>query len=350
MSNKVIFISDLHWGIKNSNASFMKSMEDYFNHELIPYCLNNSIDEIYILGDFWDTREVINNRCANIVYEVLTKFQEHNINLIILIGNHDTTYKTNINVHSLKFFNQFDNIRVIDTVTEETIHGKNVVMYPWQVDDTFQEVDWKYKDICLGHFEINNCKLNENSIHEGGTSQSWFFKNFKQTFTGHFHTWSDNYYGDRLIAYCGSPYHLTRHDINSDRGFIVYDFDTSEWERVFSKNTIKFISVDYDNELKEEDVKNNYVDVNVKIDKDFKADDFNDYISKLEKLEPIEIKIVPEYDIIENNEYITEDEATSIKTIPNMITWKLSKLDFEDDFKKDVEEYMNSLMEKTSIL
>ncbi len=354
MSTKAIFISDLHFGIKKSSNEFIRSMKTYFLNELLPYCKQNDVNDIYILGDFWDSREAINVKLSNIVYEILQEFNKNSINIVILVGNHDTTFKTSIDTHSLKFFNLFDNVEVIDKITERTIHGKNVVMYPWQVDETFQETVWKDKDLCLGHFSISGCKLNDVTIHEGGSRQNWFFNNFKQTFSGHFHTWSEYKHKDSIIAYCGSPYHLTRHDSNTDRGFILYDFADGSWERVWSKTTLKYLDINAGDILTPEQITGNIIDVNVKIDNDFDGDTLNIYIKSLEEYNPLSVKVVPVYDIIPEKSKTHEElvsTASEIKTIPDMVHYKLLNMqNIDDQFRSDIEEYMNKLLDECSTI
>jgi len=353
MSTKAIFLADLHWGIRKSSDNFINSMKTYFSDEVLPYCTENNIHEIYILGDFWDSREAINVKLSNVVYDVLQMFNDNDIKVIVLVGNHDTTFKTNIQTHSLKFFGLFDNVEVIDKMTEREIHGKNVVMYPWQVDETFQEVDWKDKDLCLGHFSISGCKLNDKVIHEGGSAQNWFFKNFKQTFTGHFHTHSEYRHNDNVIAYCGSPYHLTRHDRNSNRGFIVYDFADGNWERVWSQHTLRFVDINLGDTLKPHEITGNVIDVNVKIDDDFNSDTLELYLKSLHKHNPLSVHVVPSYDLMtrvtaEQEENISN--VSEIKTIPDMAHWKLSNMDISDELKSDIEDYLGTLLNECSTI
>jgi len=350
MSTKAIFISDLHWGIKKSNNNFMESMKTYFEEEVLTYCLDNDISDIYILGDFWDSRESTSVKLSNIVFDVLKMFESHNIKLIVLIGNHDITYRTNIQTHGLKFFSLFSNIEVIDKLTERTIHGKNVVMYPWQVDETFQDVQWKDKDLCLGHFEINGCLLHANSLFDGGSTQNWFFKNFKQTFSGHFHTHSETYHDGHEIIYCGSPYHLTRHDRNTDRGFIVYDFADGSWERVWSKHTLRFVDLELGDKVDKVLIKGNNIDVNVKIDNDFDPDVLAVYLKSLEKYEPLSVTVNPTYELIKEKDDAAEYDSSKVKTIPDMVHWKLSNLDIKKKLQKDIESYINNLLDECSTI
>ena len=351
MNTKAIFISDLHFGIKKSNVDFINSMESYFKGEVLSYCLDNDISDMYILGDFWDSRESTNVRLSNTVFDVLKQFESHNINIVVLVGNHDTTYKTHIQTHGLKFLSLFDNIEVIDKLTERTIHGREVVLYPWQVDDTFQDIKWKDKDLCLGHFEIKGCLLNSNTVFDSGNDKNWFFKNFKQTFSGHFHTHSETNYNDKEIVYCGAPYHLTRHDRNTDRGFVVYDFADGSWERVWSEHTLRFVEIELGYEVKKKsNIKGNIIDVNVKIDNDFESDVLNLYLKSLEQYEPLQVNVNPTYDLKLYSEDQEEYDASKIKTIPDMVHWKLSNLDIKPKLQKDIEDYLDTLLNECSTI
>jgi hypothetical protein len=119
------------------------------------------------------------------------------------------------------------------------------------------------------YFAINGCKLNKKQVNEGGNDQSFFHKNFKMTFTGHFHEPATYKSGKKEITYIGCPYHLDRNDSNGDRGVIVLDFETQKWERVFSKNALKYIVIPFGTDLTKVEIPNNIIDIHVNVKHDF---------------------------------------------------------------------------------
>jgi DNA repair exonuclease SbcCD nuclease subunit len=344
---KICLISDIHWGVHKSSKVFYSSQERYFTKELIPYLVENNIKDLYILGDMWDNRESTNNKVQNIVYHIFELLDEHDIKVTMLIGNHDTQYKTNIDFHSLKYLSLFPNVTIIDRITETEIDGLSVTMFPWQTDDLFTTKTYN-GDIAFGHFDIAGCLLNKSTIQEAGISQQWFFKNFNKTFSGHYHTQSE--YSDAAgneIIYLGAPYHLNRNDINSNRGVVILDTDTLEFERVYSKTPLKYISAIYPKPIEDIDIPNNIIDIHVNVTDKFDSKELNEYIYAIENNAdglPVNVNVVPHYENISlDHDDIDQEKLNKVKSIPDMVKLKLEEMDISDDMRKEVDEYVNKI-------
>lgn len=303
--SKIVIITDLHLGIHKNNLKFLKSQMDYFENEFIPYLKNNNIKKVFILGDIFDNRQSLN---IFVFREFLRKFFDKmkSFELHILLGNHDIYYNTEISVHSLDLFKDYENVNIYENIEKITIDNREILMIPWQIGN-FSITE--KADIAMGHLDLSGFNMYKQKISDEGISPIKFYENFKLTFSGHFHIRSikTNNYSD--IIYVGSPYQLTRNDSGEDRGFVVLDLETLKYEFIDNKNCIKFITVKYPQEITKEMIQGNVVDVNIEYNKDYNEQKFKDYLSKIENFEPV---FPPIPKIINNFLEISEDKNIDI--------------------------------------
>ena len=91
---KLCIINDTHFGVRNDSAVFLEHFILFFEEQFFPYCVDNNIDTVLHLGDFFDRRKYINFKVLNQVRKrIIDKFKDNNITLHVVIGNHDTFYK-----------------------------------------------------------------------------------------------------------------------------------------------------------------------------------------------------------------------------------------------------------------
>ena len=123
------------------------------------------------------------------------------------------------------------------------------MLIPWVIDieDFSVELDTnKYdSDICLGHFEIKGFVLNKFSVSNEGISSINLLNHFKTVYSGHFHKRSRMEKLGKSINYIGSPYQITRSDLDEERGFVIMDAETGETEFIENKESAKFVSLKY---------------------------------------------------------------------------------------------------------
>jgi len=293
MKNKIALLADLHFGVKKSNKTFLENQLKFYYDEFIPYCKDNDISDVVILGDVFDNRNSLNSYVLNKVYELFDTMNEL-FNIYVLLGNHDIYYSNSLGTHSIKFLKKFSNIRVFEDIELIDDNGKKFLFVPWIVDreDFRKRVANKNIecDVCFGHFEINGFALNNKKICDNGFNSKLFYNNYVKTFTGHFHLRNVRKINNSEIIYVGSPYEMTRSDSYSEKGFCVLDTNTLEYEFINSQKTMKHIVVEYPNIPKEEDIKNNHVDLVITIDDEYdskKNKEINKYIEKLNSYNPL---------------------------------------------------------------
>jgi DNA repair exonuclease SbcCD nuclease subunit len=204
-----LLLSDTHLGLYGSNDNWHEIVLKLFQ-TIADFCVKNNVKKIIHLGDFFDNRKSLNVKTISYaiqIAKILNDFETY-----LLVGNHDTFFKNQIYPHSLVIFNEYDNINVIDA--------------PWQLDGDIGLIPWRcgFGQIelpyLMGHFEINDFRMNSGYIMKRAELNRSDFNGFKQVISGHYHTpmVEDD------INYIGAPYHQSFADVG-ERGFYLWSRD-----------------------------------------------------------------------------------------------------------------------------
>lgn len=255
---KLALLGDLHFGKSNNDDIILTGMKSFYLNQLIPYLKDNNIKDVIIAGDVFDNRTTINVKVIHTAIEVFKQLA--NVATInITVGNHDLYYKNTNEIDSLCIFDSIPNVTVYRT---PNVIYSNIGVVPWLSEDKVDIEDLPASEICVGHFSINGFKLPKGIICDFGISYD-LFKRYKKVFSGHFHTSSTATIGGTEFTYIGSPYQLNRGDKNDSRGFIIFDNETLEFERVENIKSPKFIDLNFPDKFKPALITNNFIDVNV---------------------------------------------------------------------------------------
>jgi len=227
---RVAIVSDIHIGKHQNNSNWHKialEFGEYFRETL----KKDNIKDIIICGDVNDDREEISVQSINVVNELFTMWKDFNINIIV--GNHDCFYKTRSDVNSLALFSGWENINIINKITEYNIFGKLLAFCPWGTNtEQIPRCDYLF-----GHFEINGFNLSKMKVCIKGEESEPFLQKAPMIISGHFHLRDDRKYKNGRILYVGSPYELDWGDCGTDpRGFYYLDIPTGAYE--FKENTV----------------------------------------------------------------------------------------------------------------
>jgi DNA repair exonuclease SbcCD nuclease subunit len=295
INNNICIISDTHFGFENNSEQVLESSLKFFYDVLIPFLNKNKINNIFILGDIFDSRVSVNTKIQNEIYKLFDE-NLNNFNLYILIGNHDIYYNSTTEIHSLKFLKKFKNVTLIETPQIIKINNKEILMVPWIINnDTISNIVLENNaEILMGHFDIKGFNLNKFSISKHGINPDLFVNKFKIIFSGHFHTRSIRKIGNSEFIYIGTPYQLTRADMDEERGFLIYNLKSEKYKFFSNDVSTKFTSLEYPNSFSKKIIFNNRVDLTITYDKNsYKPNEYNKYINEIEKYKPI--KITPIY-------------------------------------------------------
>lgn len=227
---QVACVTDLHIGAHQNDARWHKitiEFAGWFKKQL----KERGIKDIIICGDVNNNREEVSVQSLHVANEVFTMWKDFNI--IMLVGNHDAYYKNRADVNSLSPFSGWQNITIVEDITEYNTFGKKLIFCPWGCEN---KINSKC-DYLFGHFEINGFNISKIKVCENGINSTDLLKYSKMIISGHFHFKEDRKYKNGRILYIGSPYELNWGDCGSEpRGFYYLNIPTGEYE--FVKNTI----------------------------------------------------------------------------------------------------------------
>jgi DNA repair exonuclease SbcCD nuclease subunit len=135
--NRVIFLSDIHLGLRNASIEWIENITSYFDKFFIPLLKKYKKKEkvmVIIAGDFFDNRQHIDINVMNIGSSIMYKLSKE-AEVFVLVGNHDIYKKKDTDVTSLKLFDMFDNVNVIYQMSEILLPGnKEMLLIPWVGD------------------------------------------------------------------------------------------------------------------------------------------------------------------------------------------------------------------------
>lgn len=220
---KICLIGDTHFGARNDSVQFDVFFKKFYDEVFFPYLDQHQIKTVFHMGDVFDRRKFINfsilKSCKEYFFEQL---RTRDIDMTVVLGNHDTYYKNTNDVNSLDLLlREYQNIKIVEQPTTEEVGGCTFTFAPWMCADNYDEVMNVLKipsEICIGHFEIDGFDMFRGVKNDGGMNRN-VLDQFEAVFTGHFHHRSsqDNIY------YLGSPYGFTWSDYDDPRGFHIFD-------------------------------------------------------------------------------------------------------------------------------
>lgn len=322
---KVCILGDCHFLVRNGSKSFNNYFEQFYSNIFFPYLINNNIKTVLQLGDIMDNRKNAHlqglSECKKYFFD---KFDEYDIQLITLVGNHDSFYRDNIEVNSQNLLiKEYNNVTIIDSPKQIELNDVPLTILPWickdNYDDCFNLINESKSDICLGHLELRDFAMHKGILCDEGMSPDLFDK-FEFVMTGHYHHRSNR--GN--IYYVGTPYELTWHDDSDPKGFHIFDLESRELE--FVQNPYKMFNKLYYDDLlsadtltediencKLEQYSNSYIKVVVKNKENPYL--FDLFLDSLYKINPIDLVIIEDLPDVLNEEINDIDETEDTLTI-----------------------------------
>lgn len=342
-SGNVILISDIHFGVSSSSEEWQENINDYFQNWFIPYVkdeLKKTPDAVICcLGDVYHDRKSIdidvNNLCIDI-FEQLAQI----IPVYIINGNHDLSKKTNKGNSSLRSLGNIDNVTVIKEPTMlQFVEGrKNIakvaaIPYLGDCNDENKELVKfdKRADYAFMHTDISKMKFDNGMTIVGAVDAEKFAG---KVISGHIHKRQET---DKVV-YVGSPYQMSRGDIDNQKG--IYKLVLSTGEMIFTPNNYSpiFQKIDITKFLNFTDkermdaLKNNYTDIvidEVNIDK-YKMGDVYEILNSCQA-KRAQIQVIKSKTNIQVNENDEEHTELSMEELINSAIDQLA--DVDDEFK-----------------
>ena len=308
---KVAIITDTHYGARKGSKYLHDYFELFYKNVFFPALEEHGIDTVIHMGDVFDSRKSIDYQsfewAKRVVFEPLKKYNVHAI-----IGNHDCYYKNTNDTNSPQLLLQsYPNVKTYQEITEAQIGNLQVLFIPWINAENFENsvntIKVSNSKCAMGHLELNGFRAHRGHTMEEGMD-STLFEKFDRTFSGHYHTRSDN----GKIFYLGNPYEMFWNDVNDSRGFTIFDTETLKHFHINNPYRL-FYNIYYEDTPHQTFDFSEYESkiVKVIVRKKTKPKLFEKFLDKLYSVGVQDLKIVENFDIQESEDFeVTEEEST----------------------------------------
>lgn len=347
--DRVVFLSDIHLGLRNASIEWIENITSYFDNFFIPlikkYKKSKESVALVIAGDFFDNRQHIDINVMNIGSQIMYKLSKE-VEVFVIVGNHDIYKKKDTDITSLRLFDMFDNVNVVYNVSQILLKGdKKMTLVPWVGDhkaETNLLAKHKNDDFIIMHTDIAGLNFDNGREIIDGANIS--VVETGKIYSGHIHKRQEN---DKVV-YLGSPYQLRRSDIGNNKGVYSIKFVekggsyTTRQEFVANEYSPKFLRIRISDILNlpigniKEIVENNYVDI---IIKKKHMNEIN--IAKL--MEAMDLCNTKKIEVILDkfdNEFAQQEtiEVSNDLTITDIFNEKLNKFELTDEAKESLKE------------
>lgn len=344
---EVALVSDFHIGAHQSSINWHTTALNYARY-LKEELIKLNIKDIIIAGDVLDDR----NEISVLTLHYLTQFFQilDCFNIIILVGNHDCYYSRRSDVHSIKSLNNWENIKVIDTLTTITFNDKIITFCPWNT--AIEQIP--KSDIIIGHFDIQTFKMSGQKINEHGVKSQELLQKAKLIITGHYHLTQDRVYQNGTILYIGSPYELNWGEANTSKGFYTLNLESLQYTFIENTFSPKHRRVRLSELLKlgkiTEQIKKEFQGniISFVVDIDANQQIIDNLVQKFSLLKPLEMKI--EYDLTQTVNIVSMSENLDVLGInveSDIIEFVRSMESIEN--KEEVIKYLSDVYKRVEV-
>ena len=318
---KVAIISDTHYGARKGSKLFHDYFEKFYNDVFFPTIDKEGIDTVIHMGDAFDSRKGIEFKslkwAKRVVFDPL---KERGITMHLMVGNHDAYYKNTNEINAVDLLlKEYDNVEVYSSPTEVSVGDLPILFLPWINEQNEKETNNIIKKtkcpVAMGHLELNGFVATPGHIMEHGHDARAFNK-FEKVFSGHYHSRSDN----GTVYYLGNPYEMFWNDVESPRGFTIFDTESLEHQSINNPHRLfyKIFYEDTDHQtFNTSEYENKIVKVIVRKKTDTKK--FEKFIDKLYTSGVADLKIVENFQLDESEEFEAEESEDTMSILSRYI-------------------------------
>ena len=312
---KIAIINDTHFGARNDSHLFLEHFLSFFETQFFPYLKENEITTIFHLGDLLDRRKFVNfhtlSQVKNRFFKVL---KDNNIEMHMILGNHDMYYKNTNEVNSPReLFQEYDKFYLYEEPQDLVLDNIKFCMIPWICEENENKIMSFIKDtsasILCGHLELNGYEVMRGVAHIGGMKDDSIQK-FEHVFSGHFHIKSSS----KNVKYLGTQYQITFSDVNDMKGFHIFDTKTRDLQ--FIENSDRMFYIIHTEESYEDYSFLHNKFVKLMVNKNTQRSKIDDIIYEIEKNNPYNLTVVEDYNI-DNTDETVIDLSKDTMTIIN---------------------------------
>lgn len=240
MEPKFVIFTDIH--LKPGNEENVLSACE----EIISYCEEHEIKDVVCLGDVFDSRVAQRQSVLTCWSDCLTLFDEANIMLHVLRGNHDTSIYDK-DESFLDAYKDRPNFDLISYTNSRRIQGIDCCFIPFYTNDVLLDIlssiQAKKGIYLFGHFSVQGSK-NQGVEIESNLSRD-LFKGFKRVILGHFHDYQEV---SKQIVHVGSLFQNNFGETEENKGFwIFYEDGSIENHSIESGIRFKKLEIDLSN-------------------------------------------------------------------------------------------------------
>ena len=112
---KIALVTDTHFGARNDHDHFNTYFYKFYEDIFFPYLKEHNINTCIHLGDVMDRRKFVSYKTAKDFREQFCEtFVTNDINVHMIVGNHDTYFKNTNEVNSLDELigGRYENIKI----------------------------------------------------------------------------------------------------------------------------------------------------------------------------------------------------------------------------------------------
>jgi len=318
---KVAIISDTHYGARKGSKLFHDYFEKFYNDVFFPTIDKEGITTVIHMGDAFDSRKGIEFKSLKWSKRVVfNPLKERGIKMHLMVGNHDAYYKNTNEINAVDLLlKEYDNVEVYSSPTEVSVGDLPVLFIPWINEQNEKETNGIIKKtkcpVAMGHLELNGFVATPGHIMEHGHDARAFNK-FEKVFSGHYHARSDN----GTVFYLGNPYEMFWNDVESPRGFTIFDTESLEhrpinnpyrlFYKIFYEDTDHqtFNTTEYENKI-----------VKVIVRKKTDTKKFEKFIDKLYTSGVADLKIVENFQLDESEEFEADESEDTMSILSRYI-------------------------------
>jgi len=264
--SKVLIFSDLHI---HDHKDRVERLDDCLRvlRWIFNIAIENNCDYVFFLGDLFHERSKIDVKNYLKTFDIFIDCMENsNLQLMMLVGNHDMYHKERWDVNSIKPLSAITRITVIQSPVSLYIGGRKIDWLPHTENPIEALNEFKKNgagDILFGHMAVSGAATNtfygvksdviveyDNEMVHVDAS---LFDDWNMTMLGHYH-------GAQNISskaeYVGSPLQLSFGEAFQEKHVIILDLETMEKEYVVNDFSPKHLIVT------EQDIENEAYNLN----------------------------------------------------------------------------------------
>ena len=310
---KVAIITDQHFGFKKGSKLYHDYFQKFYDEVFFPKIKKLGITTVLDLGDTFDNRKGVDLYSLDWAKtSYFDRLADLNIDLISIVGNHTAYYKNTNEINTINLLlREYDNITILSECEELEVGGLPILFIPWINQEnsvrTYKKIKESKCKVAMGHLELNGFVATHGHTMEHGADFECYDK-FKQVFSGHYHTRSNN----GRIYYLGNPYEMFWNDVNDKRGFHIYDTKTLNLKTINNPNALYKV-INYNDTPRQLTKFGEYTDKIVKVVVRQKSDEkeYDRFMETLHKANPHDVKIIERTDhLVFDGEIYNQTEDT----------------------------------------